>query len=222
MTKAMILACIVSVGLGLSLMADEPDKKSAAGDKPKWKELFDGKSLDGWKSSEFTGTGKITLQDGAVVMEKGNDMTGITYNKKDFPTIDYEVTLEGKRIDGDDFFCTTTFPVGDEFCSFVVGGWGGTVVGISSVNFNDASMNETTTSREFQRGRWYQVRIRVTKNRIQAWIDNERQVDLDTEDKKLSIRSECNRSKPFGIATWRTSGAVRNIKLRMLTEAEKK
>ena len=29
--------------------------------------------------------------------------------------------------DGSDFFCTTTFPVGDAFCSFVVGGWSGTV-----------------------------------------------------------------------------------------------
>ena len=52
--------------------------------------------------------------------------------------MDYEVTLEGKRVAGDDFFCTTTFPVGESFCSFVVGGWHGTVVGLSSIDGMDA------------------------------------------------------------------------------------
>ena len=41
------------------------------------------------------------------------------------------------------------------------------------------------------------------------------------KNKKLSIRPECEPCKPFGVATWRTVGAVRDIRVRGLTEAEK-
>ena len=84
-----------------------PDAKDEAG----WKDLFDKKSLDGWKVSDFSGPGKVQVKDEAIVMEQGKQMTGITYGRNDFPKMDYEVTLEGKKIAGDDFFCTTTFPV---------------------------------------------------------------------------------------------------------------
>lgn len=188
----------------------------------RWKSLFDGKSLDGWKATNFGGEGEVHVEDGAIVLEQGNNMTGITYVRKDFPRMDYEVTLEGKKLKGNDFFCTTTFPVGDTFCSLVVGGWGGTVVGLSSVNTLDASENETSTLKEFKHNQWYKVRIRVTKDRIAAWIDDKQMVDLDTTDKKISVRIECEPCRPFGIATWNTGGAVRDLRVRLLSEAERK
>src|SRR5262249_16860590 len=149
-------------------------------------------------------------------------MTGITYTRKDFPKVDYEVTLEGKKVVGDDFFCTTTFPVGEDFCSIVVGGWRGTVVGLSNVDFQDASANQTRKDRKFKPAHWYRVRLRVTKDRIEAWIDKEKMVDLDITDRNISIRGECEVCKPFGVATYATTGAVRDIRVRKLTEAEKK
>jgi hypothetical protein len=149
-------------------------------------------------------------------------MTGVAYRKGDFPKIDYEVSFEGKKVDGHDFFCTTTFPVGDSFCSLVVGGWGGSIVGLSSVNHEDASMNETTDTKEFARDRWYKIRIRVVKDWIQAWIDDERVVNLDATDKVLTVRRECVACQPFGYCTWKTVGAVRNVRVRPLTDAEKK
>ncbi len=196
--------------------------KPAARDEAGWKKLFDGKSLDGWRACDFYGAGKVHVQDGALVMDKGKLMTGVVYRKGDFPKMDYEVTLEGKKVAGDDFFCTTTFPVGDSFCSLVVGGWSGTVVGLSSVDFMDASMNETRKDKEFAAGRWYRVRIRVSQKRIEAWIDREQVVDLDTSDRQLSIRTECNACRPFGIATYETAGAVRDVRVRSLSAAEKK
>lgn len=181
-----------------------------------WKSLFDGKSLNGWKPGDFFGAGNVQVKDGAIVLEQGKLMTGITYSRGDFPTMDYEVTLEGKKTQGNDFFCTTTFPVGDAFCSLVVGGWSGTVVGLSSIDFMDASMNETRTDREFKTDQWYRLRIRVSQARIEAWIDRDKVVDLDTTDRKVSIRIECDPCKPFGIATYETAGAVRDIRVRTL------
>src|SRR5262245_36892694 len=72
-------------------------------DEARGKLLFDGKSLDGWKSTAFGAEGEVMVKDGTVVLEQGNDMTGITYTRGDFPKIDYEVSLEAKRIEGNDF-----------------------------------------------------------------------------------------------------------------------
>src|SRR5689334_21201211 len=77
--------------------------------------LFDGKSLAGWKSTEFGGQGEVYVDDGKLILEMGSNMTGVTWdNAKRLPTMDYEVSLEAMRIDGDDFFCGLTFQVRDK------------------------------------------------------------------------------------------------------------
>ena len=113
-------------------LAAEPTKE------PPSKSLFDGKSLKGWKKTQFGGEGKVEVKDGRIVLHSGGPMTGITWTE-DFPKIDYEISLEAMRVDGSDFFCGLTFPVGDKPCSFIVGGWGGGVVGLSSIDGSDAS-----------------------------------------------------------------------------------
>jgi hypothetical protein len=212
-TMALVLTAIAASG---------GDAKKSPTDKPGWKTLFDGKSLAGWKEANFGGEGDVRVEGAAIVLEQGNDMTGISFTGKDFPRINYEVTLEGKKLKGRDFFCTTTFPVGAEYCSLVVGGWGGTVVGLSSINGADASENETRVVQKFELDRWYRVRIRVSTDKIQAWIDDKQLVDLETKGKRISIRAECGLCRPFGIATWRTTGAVRDIRVRTLADAELK
>jgi hypothetical protein len=56
--------------------------------------------------------------------------------------------------------------------------------------------------------------VRVTGPRIQAWIDDEPVVDVDTTGKRVSVRAEVFDSRPLGIAAWQTKAAVRNIRLR--------
>ena len=185
------------------------------------KDLFDGKTLDGWKVTDFGGQGKVYVQQGAIVMEMGNDMTGITWTGKP-PRSNYELSLEGRRLEGNDFFCTTTFPVGKEYCSLVVGGWAGAVVGLSNVDYADAHENATTKFKEFKNKQWYRVRIRVSDAKIEAWIDDKQIVDQERKDHKFGIRMEVDLNRPLGISTWMTKGAVRNIKLRELTAAEVK
>jgi hypothetical protein len=70
--------------------------------------------------------------------------------------------------------------------------------------------------------RWYKVRIRVTKDRIEGWIDEERVVDVDTKGKKIDIRAECELCRPFGIATYRTSALIREIRVRSLSADDQK
>ena len=203
-----------------SLLVAKTGFSQSPNEKAEWKSLFDGKTLKGWKQSDFFKPGKSSVKDGAIILEKGTKMTGLTYDGKDFPKMNYEVSLESKRVDGRDFFCTTTFPVGDSFCSFVVGGWGGSVTGLSSIDGIDASENQTGQGIEYKNDQWYKIRIRVTDKRVETWIDKEQTVDLDTSDVKLGIRIECNVSTPFGIASYDTVGAVKDIKVRNLSVAE--
>ncbi|WP_020471053.1 3-keto-disaccharide hydrolase [Zavarzinella formosa] len=215
----MIRCCLSMMLLSVAVsMADEP--KPVEKTKVAAKTLFDGKTLDGWKASDFFMAGKVAVKDGMIVFEKGHRMTGITYGKDDFPKTNYEVTLEGKRIDGNDFFATTTFPVGDSYVSLVMGGWGGSTVGISSINGADASENGTNQSIEFKKDQWYKIRLRVTEQRIQAWLDTEQVVDLNTKNLKLSIRVDCEVSKPFGISAYKTVAGVRAITVRSLSDDE--
>jgi hypothetical protein len=183
-----------------------------------WQPLFDGKALGKWRPTEFGGNGEVAVKDGAISIGMGADLSGVTYTG-DVPRQDYEISLEAQRADGNDFFCGLTFPVGKDPCSLIVGGWGGGVVGLSSVDGRDAAHNDTTSFREFKSGRWYAIRVRVTPGRITCFIDDEQVVDQPLEGRKISVRDEVIPSQPLGIATYATTALVRNIRWRELPPA---
>ena len=174
--------------------------------------LFDGETLDGWEITNFGPQGPVYVSGGVIILGMGEGCTGITW-EKEFPVMNYKVTLEAKRVSGTDFFCGMTFPVGKEPCTLIVGGWGGTVVGLSSINKKDASENETTTLMKFEKDYWYRICLMVKEDTIKAFIDDTVVVDFIKGDKVLSIRPEVELSKPFGIASWYTTAALRNIRL---------
>jgi hypothetical protein len=181
------------------------------------RDLFDGKSLSGWNVTDFGGQGEVIVENGAIVLDMGSDLTGITWkDDKVLPTVDYEISLEARRTGGGDFFCGLTFPVKESFCSLIVGGWGGGLVGLSSLDGRDASDNETSSHQDFDDDRWYTIRVRVESERIRAWINDATVVDASTKNRAVSIRPEVRPSRPLGIATWRTRGEVRKIQIRRL------
>ena len=184
-----------------------------------WQSLFDGESLAGWRLSRFGGDGEAGVEEGQLVIGAGVTLTGVVHDLTDLPRLDYEVALDARRVEGFDFFCGLTFPVGDDFCSLIVGGWGGAVVGLSCLDGLDASENETTCSMRFETARWYAVRLRVQGDRIRAWIDDEMLVDADTRARKIAIRPDIAASKPFGLANYCTKAAFKNVRIRRLDGA---
>jgi len=181
-----------------------------------WQSMFDGKTRAGWRETKFAGGGEIQCQDGLIVLNMGDPFTGINWTNS-FPKMNYEIALDAMRVAGADFFCGLTVPVGDSFCSLIVGGWGGSLVGISSLDGLDASENETMRYFTFESGRWYRIRLRVTEGKIQAWIDREKVIDVVTTGKRISLRpGDIELSKPVGLASWQTTAALREIKIRQL------
>ena len=182
-----------------------------------WQAMFDGQTLDGWRATPFAGCGEVHCQQGVILLDMGDPFTGINWTNE-FLRMNYEVALDAMRVMGSDFFCGLTVPVGTNFCSLIVGGWGGSLVGISSLDGMDASENESTKFVNFENGRWYRIRLRVTAKKIEAWVDKEKLVDVVTTGRQISVRpGDIELSEPFGLAAWQTAAALREIRYRRVS-----
>lgn len=181
-----------------------------------WKDLFDGKSLKNWKVADYAGKGEPAVENGLLMLPSGEGLTGVTWTGEALPKTNYELAVVAKRIDGVDFFSGITFPVNDSFATFVPGGWGGAVVGISNIDDEDAAHNETTTYEKFEKDRFYTLKVRVEPDHLSAWIDDKQVVDVTLKDRKISIRGDIDQSTPLGLATWQTTGGVKSVRLRTL------
>ncbi|MEM7784677.1 MAG: DUF1080 domain-containing protein [Planctomycetota bacterium] len=183
-----------------------------------WTPLFDGKSTAGWEGIEFGGEGEFAVRDGMLHVGAGDPLTGFSSTRQDIPKSNYEVSLEARKMDGIDFFCGLTFPVKDSHCTFIVGGWGGSTVGLSCIDDVDASSNETGViwDAKFNKNQWYKIRVRILDQKIVAWIDDRKAVDVDITNKKISLRGDTTLCTPLGVCTFETSSDIRNFKIRSL------
>ena len=216
--SAAVVACLLVGCVAMRCAAADDAAVKAEPVAAAWRPLFDGANLGEWKPTPFGGAPDATVEQGVIRIPMGADLSGITW-AGDFPEQSYEIALEARRVDGNDFFCGITFPVGKDPCSLILGGWGGSVVGLSSIDGEDAANNETTQVRDFEQGRWYDVRVRVTPEQIECFLDGEPIVEQPLAGHALSIRAEVAPSRPLGIATYATTGEVRRIRWRPVAAA---
>ncbi len=183
---------------------EEPAKKVA---------LFNGKDLGDWEKTQFGGEGDVFVnEDKNLEFGFGAIMTGVNWGGKVPATSNYEIRLDAMKLDGTDFFCALTFPVKDSHATFVMGGWGGGIVGISNVDDLNASENETMNIEGFEKDKWFKVRVRVSHDKLEAWIDEDQMVDLELRDRKISLLpGDIELSAPLGIASYMTRSQYRNI-----------
>lgn len=197
-----------------SAQAAETDNAKTKADADGWRPLLPEKGLDGWEITDFGTEGKVNRDGPQLILEMGEPLNGINYKKKDFPKDNFEIYLEANRLEGSDFLCGLTFPVGDEFCSFIAGGWGGGLVGLSSVDGFDASENATTTYFDFKNETWYRFKVRVDPEYIRAWIDDKEFFRQERDDHEFSTRIEVYASQPLGFCVFQSKVAVRDFKWR--------
>ena len=213
-TFCLILAGLLVVG-GNGIGADEVLKEVV---------LFDGKSLDDWEMVDIGASGYVELDEdlGEMLIRQGDSLSGAIYKKaKELPIERYEISLEAKRTAGVDFFCGLTFPVGNlETCAtLVLGGWGGSVTGISSIDGDDASNNATGTYQRYEDDKWYAVRLRVTPENLSAWIDGKQVVDIDIAGRKVSLRAGPMESYvPLSLTTYNTAASIRKVVFKPLAK----
>lgn len=212
---ALFLTCLFLLPVSLLHAEEKPEATKAEG---KITKLFDGKTLKGWKINEkgyYEDHGEVSVKEGEILLAKGDPATGIVLASQP-PKMNYEIRVEAKRVEGSDFFCGLTFPVGDTHQTLIVGGWGGGVTGLSNVDGMAAVENDTTGYTEFENNKWYKIRVRVEPKAIRVWVDDEKIIHLNPDGRRLDIWIEQDTSKPLGIGTWYTGAALRNIEIEKL------
>lgn len=176
--------------------------------------------IAGWQPTPFKNHAEPIIDKAEITLPFGKPMTGVTRPagaQPPFPNLNYEVRWEATRSTGNDFFSSLTFPVADSFCTLVTGGWGGDIVGLSSIDGWDASENETRNYFSFENKRWYKFRLRVEANRIQAWIDEKSVVDLAVNGRNIGLRrDDMKLTTPLGFLSYNSTGVLRNIEYRNL------
>ncbi len=163
-----------------------------------------------WSAVTLPGFGKARISGGEITLEPGAPMTAVVRTGA-FPVNNYEVSFEAMRVRGGDFFASLTFPVGASHCTFVSGGWGGDIIGLSSIDGWDASDNETRTYFTFETGRWYRFRVAVSGDRIRVYIDDKMVVNAAIGGREISLRRGMEFSRPVAFVSYNTEGKIRGF-----------
>ena len=184
--------------------------------------LLEGPALALWQQTAVADSGALKVEPGLLTLPAGKPMTGARlsgWESLKLPVTDYELTFEAQRVEGRDFFAAVTFPVRrlDTCATLVLGGWGGALVGISSIDDLDASENSTRSEQSFNNHQWYHIRLQVTNDEIKAWIDERLVVNTSIKARKISLRpGDIELCAPFGFASYGTAGQVRGLAVRRL------
>jgi hypothetical protein len=202
---------VVAVELATTVPLGPTEPEAAV----EWIDMLGGPLEERWLATNFGGEGAVTLSEGVLTLSPGDPLTGVTW-QGEFPTEHYEIQFEAQRVEGSDFFVGLTFPIGSQYCSFICGGWGGGLIGVSSINGNDASENATASFRSLKNQHWYKFRIRVEPEKLSVWMDDEQIVDESRANKDFSIRAEMRPCRPVGYSTFLTKASVRGLAYRQL------
>jgi hypothetical protein len=184
--------------------------------------LLDESLQSSWQEAGIPDEGTLELTDKVLTLPPGLPMTGCKFpawNTLGMPGTNYGIEYEAMRVEGEDIFGMCTFPVSSHssHATFVIGGWGGVLTGISSIDFKDASENSTRAEQKFANGMWHHVRIEVRPEDLRAWVNGRPVVNVSIKGRQVGLRpGYIDHCLPFGFATWNTEGRIRGVKIRRL------
>jgi hypothetical protein len=210
----MFFRCL-SLVVSLVLVSCDPMTNPAI--LPRHWDLLAADQLQHWTPTGIPEEGRTTVSLGEALLEPGGPLTGLRYGnwqKAGLPVRDYAVSFEATRIEGGDFFAAVTFPVRslDTCATLVIGGWGGGLVGISSIDGQDASENSTRGEHLFENGKAYHFRLEVREDELKAWLDDRLVINTSIKGRTISLRpGYIEKCAPFGLATYSTNGRIRNV-----------
>src|SRR6476659_4244024 len=95
LSAAMIATLLIVLAASAGAFQAEGDRQDST---PKVLVLFDGKSLDGWRKTDFFRAGEVKVEGGTIIMYAGGSMTGITSTRQDLPRSNYELSYEAMRL----------------------------------------------------------------------------------------------------------------------------
>ncbi len=183
-----------------------------AADARPWHDLLAAAALEHWHVTAFGGEGEVSLRPGEVRLDQGSPLTGITWQGPP-PQGAYELEIVAARQQGNDFFAGVTFPIGEQHATLIVGGWGGSLVGLSCIDGLDAARNPTARRMAFRREQPYRIRI-VVDDVVRAWIDGEEMLAVMRAGRTFGLRAEVTLSAPLGVCAFATQAVITTCRWR--------
>jgi len=187
--------------------------------KREWR-LLEAPHAASWRASGMEEQGEAFVKDGEITTGIGAPMTGITFTAWEslgVPRDRYLIEYEAMRAEGADFFGSITFPVRDSGLTFIMGGWGGGLTGVSSIDGLDASENMTRGNFAFENNRWYRVRIELKNENLTITIDGRPFVNVSLKGRETGLRyGEISKCLPLGFASYLTTARIRHVVVREL------
>lgn len=180
---------------------------------PPWHDLLADEAATSWESIPFGLHGPSSIEAGRMTLGMGGPLTGMRWSGAALPR-EYELELTCRKTMGTDFLCGLTFPIGESAATVILGGWGGALTGLSSIDGLDASENFTCSYRRYPPDTDFQLRVRVTTQHVRAWLDGELLFTVDTTRHRLSVRDEMEACTPLGIASYSTASEVSRMRWR--------
>jgi hypothetical protein len=122
---------------------------------------------------------------------------------------DYTLELEGRKTDGDEGFLIPVRAKDDTHLVWLnVGGWGNTRTafeGVADEGKTDWGDGQTYTDFvEVQTGKWHKLKIVVSGNKVEGFLDDKSACKATTDDLPTGR---------VGVGTWSTQAQFRNIKV---------
>ena len=160
----------------------------------------------------------MKVENGQIILEAGKDLTGITWTGEKPPDRNYELDAAGQARRGRGLFCRGHLPcrrlvlLAD---SRWVGRHGRRAV--EHQRYGRVGERDVAVNRVRRRAAGTTIRLRVTAEKIEAWLDERRIVDVALKGNQIDTRIEMILSQPIGMASWRTKAALRDIRLRRLS-----
>jgi hypothetical protein len=174
--------------------------------------------LAGWTvytGNEFQKPGKVEFRNDTLSISAGDPYGGVSL-ASDFMKDHYEVSLQARRTGGNDIFCGILFPVGKDYCSMVLGGWGNSLSGLSMINGLFASENETAYPESFTNHVWVDVTLRVSPDAIRVFTGTNEIISQEREDRLIEPYPGLEVFEPFGFFTYETDAEIRRVRVREL------
>ena len=165
-----------------------------------WGELVWNRSFE-----RITGSGgQWSIEDDAIVQKSLNENIRLLLGETSWQ--DYEITLQAKKLGGNEGFLVMFRANGDNFYWLNIAGWNNTRHAIEKGIEGEGRwgvLNGFTTPGSVQNNIWYDIKIRCEGNHFQVWLNGNSLFDFTDNNAHLTGQA--------GIGTWVTQAAFRNI-----------
>lgn len=185
-----------------------------------WRSIFDGERLGRWiPITRIDATdladpvpGEVEIDGRQLVLNPGDPLTGVSWFGP-MPTDEFEVTVETKIDDAE--MLSVAFPVGTERAAIQLDA-GNRKAGLYHVDGTDPRDNPMAAIFDGAVAGWHQLRIRVTAQHVQAWLNGQPIANQDRLESTFGAPDGYHPMHPLSMVASNGSASLRNIRIRTL------